>query len=317
MATRPFDATSFLLFLAVVLVLIFILIVILLSVRPKLIERILKKKGFYIYQYDNSFKQIIFESLKATVASLITHSGYRSKNFNKIQARSIKNKCLLIVQEQSQEIPHYRLVYVLKNPKLHFPDFKLTRNVFDPISVSKKVEERDVTKYYQIATQNRPLLLSKLETYQMKKHYKKMTKQALEIEVDQKLQTITIFTDRFTTSLPDVLSFMMDLNTELEDYKEPTIDLNEEIIEEKSKIEILPNSLKIYNTLNLENLANTKIQCLICWQKIDYSTETLLFECCTGYTHLNHGLNWLNTHQKCPKCGTEHPYTIQLPDITV
>ena len=317
MATRPFDIVSFLLFLAVFLVVMFILFVIVLSLKPKLIERILKKNGFYIYQINNSFKGVLIESVKLTFVSLSTHSGYRSKFFNKIQARSLKDKRLLIVQEKYEEMPYYRLVYVLKNPTLHFPSFKLTRNVFEPVSVPKEVEERDVTKYFQLVAQNRSLVLSKLQTYQLKKHYKKITKQTLEINVDQKTQTITIVTDRYKTAMTEVLPFILDLNIELENYRDPTVDLKEGKIVEQPKIEIVPNSFKIYNTINLENISNLNVKCLICWQKIDYSSETLLFECCSGYCHIDHGLDWLKTNEKCPKCGTIHPYTIQLPDITV
>lgn len=317
MATRNFDIVSFLFFLALFLVVMFIVFIIVLSLRPKLLERILRKNGFYVYHINNSFKGVLIESVKLAFASLSTHSGYRSKLFNKIQARSLKDKRLLIVQEKSSELPYYRIVYVLKNPILHFPNFKLTRNVFEPVSVRKEVEERDVTKYFQLVAQDRPLVLSKLQTYQLKKHYKKIAKQTLEIDVDQKTQTITIITDRYRTAMTQVIPFIMDLSTELENYKEPTIGLTEEEIKKQPKIEILPNSFKIYDTINLENIANLNVKCLICWQKIDYSNETLLFECCTGYTHLDHGLDWLKTNEKCPKCGTVHPYTIQLPDITV
>ena len=199
-----------------------------------------------------------------------------------------------------------------------FPSFRLTRNPFDPVNIPKIIDERDITKYYSISTQTRDLLLSKLQKTKMKKHYKNIPNQAFEITYDQKLQTITVVCNRYKTAMNQVLHFLHALDEELEDYKEP-LSLIETIQEDLlvKDSEIIPNSIKIYNAISLVNINDTSINCLVCWAKLDYATETLLFECCTGYTHLDHGLDWLKGKQKCPKCGKENPFTLQLPSISI
>lgn len=318
MSTRPFNPVQFLALLIGVVIILFFLFILISYIKIWYVERLLKKNGFYIFQYNHSLKAIIIESFKLSIVALSTHAHYRIKQFDTIQARTLKNKSLLIVQESATSMPKYHIVYVLKNQKWVFPSFKLTRNPLEKVSVPKNIDERDITQYYTLSTQRRELVLSKLQKQRMKQYYKNIVHQAFDIEYDQKIQTLTVICDRYKTALNQVIHFLNTLDEELEDYIEPstTIESQEKQLLSKNEI-IVPNSFKIYNAISLVNINDVSIKCLVCWSKIDYSTETLLFECCTGYTHIDHGLDWLQNNEKCPKCGTKKPYTIQLPNLSL
>lgn len=318
MATREFQLVPFLEFLIPVLVFMFFIILLALKFRIRLIKKILENRGFYVYNYNESLKQLLKETFMALLGSNVGGAGYKSKYFPKIEAKTLKNKSLLITQEKIPNFPYYQLVFVLKNPKIHFPSFKLSRNIAEPVSVPKEVLERDITDLYKITTNQQELVLANLQTYSMKKQYKRIVKEIFELDYDQKLQTMTILTNRFHVGIREVMDFALTLEEGMEDYKEPVIsseDISSINEGQEEPVKQIPNSLKIYNIVSLINTTKTKEKCVICWSKIDYSTETLLFECCSGYTHLDHGIDWIQEKEKCPKCGNPHPFTIQLPSL--
>ena len=315
MATRNIEIIPFLGLLVVFLIFMFFVLLLAFKFRIRIYKKILENRGFYIYNYNESLKKVVIETLKTLFGSSAGGIGYRSRYFPKIEAKTLKNKSLLITQEKIPDYPHYQLVFVMKNPKVHFPSFKLSRNIAEPVSVPKNVEERDVANYYSILTNQRDLVLSKLQTYRMKKHYKKMVREVFELNFDQKLQTMTVLANRFYVGIKEVLDFMLTLDEAIEDYKEETIVLSGEkqkklVTKQNEKI---PNSLKINNIVSLVNTTTIKEKCVICWSRIDYTSETLLFECCSGYTHLDHGVAWVHEKEKCPKCGYPNPFMIQLP----
>ena len=317
MATKEFQLIPFLGLLSIVVVFLFLLALLSFKLRVLLFKKILGNRGFYLYNYNESARKIVKESVRAVIASFVGGGGYRSRYFPKIEGKTLKNKSLLITQEKLTDYPHYQLVFVLRNPKVHFPSFKLSKSVSEKTWVPKKVEERDITAIFSLVTNDRDLVLTKLQTYSMKKHYKKMAKQVFEVDYDEKLQTMTVFANRFYAGVREVLDFMLTLDEAIEDYKKTSIDIEKtkETIKEPSRT--ISNNLKIYNIISLINTTKTKEKCVVCWSKIDYSTETLLFECCSGYTHLDHGIDWIYEKEKCPKCGSPNPYTIQLPIIVL
>ena len=315
MDSRTLSLSSFFLLLLFVVAVFVIVYILGFYMQTRYIQNVLTKNGFYIFEFERSLKNYTRMLIKYNLSHQFSQ-GYHHY-FTKIQARTLKNKSLLIVQEEMSAFPYTALVTVFRNPKCQFPAFKLSKNPSDVLHVQKNIDHRNITNYYTIYSKNEELLLPRLQTYRMKKHYNKLVNRIFEIEYSETVQTLTIKASRYNTSFSSVLHFLLDLNEEIEDYKKPedTAQMAHHVEKSKENEEAFKNSIKIFNSISLINISTLKINCIICWSKIDYSTETLLFECCSGYTHLDHGIDWLKEKEKCPKCGQSHPYTIQLPSI--
>lgn len=284
------------------------------------VKKILQEHNFIIYKYDWSPKKMIVQKTVKVASFFKLINNPEKAYFGEIKAKTFKNQSFLMVEEKTENYPNNKIVFGLRNPKNHFPSFTMARKVWAPLPKSKKFSERSIYDYYSVVTNNNDLLVTKFSHFKLKKYIRSMATQVFQIEHDYQLQTTTLMADKLLISPPVVVKFLLDLDEELEDYTEPMIANRQEESDQKvvSKEVTLPHSVKIYNLVSLVNINDVRIKCVVCWGPIDYSTETLIFECCTGYTHLDHGLDWLqNNKDECPKCGQEHPFTIQLPSISL
>lgn len=307
---------AFIFALIITLVFLFLVANFVVFKRLRSLQHALTENGFFIFEMESSLIKNVLQTFGLITFASIPGSAALSDNgfFKKVQAKTIKNKELLIVQEKSENLPKDRVVLVLKDPKLTFPSFRLSRTVPSYISVPRKVEERDITKYFQISSKDQSLLVSKLQLPSLKRHYRKVIRQIFDIELDQNLHLLTIKSPANRTSIQQVLSFLMALDTELEDYTggPSTSTAEESKVDQKPEFSYA-HIIRITNSMSLVNISNIKVQCTICWSKINYDKETLLFECCSGYCHYDHGVDWLEKNHKCPRCGATEPYVIELP----
>lgn len=72
----------------------------------------------------------------------------------------------------------------------------------------------------------------------------------------------------------------------------------------------IPEKIRV-EPISYEDLNVISPTCVICFARMDKSSDFFYFKCCQSVTHTKHGRNWLAERNLCPYCKIEQPPVLQ------